>query len=232
MLGRKFAKAAATLLIAAGLVGPANAELILTISDGEESFTTTDFDDNGTVLFVGSVGSWVFNVTIGLADPMNGDDASTSSLDLASLNVSGRSETGGTLYISLTDTDNMVPYGDTNYYVGVGGNTDGTVTFASYVDSTNAAFGTETLLYETAVLTGSPFSASGSGGVEVEGPYSITTVATINHQHGFNVTSFAHTVEIPEPAVLALVGVGLLGMAFGIRAGRRRARRAPAVAMT
>jgi hypothetical protein len=203
------------------LAAPAQATLILTLSDGTESVTSTDLDADGAVIFIGSVGDWVLNITTGVTDPLIGDDSS-SRLDLSSINVTGSSNSGGTLYISLTDTNNTVPIGDTHYSIGVGGFTDGSISFRSYVDSTNTAFGTETLLYDTGLLTGWPFSSSGYGAVSVTGPYSITTVATLTHDNGFSISGFGHDVKVPEPRGLALLGIGLLGLAFGTRRAVRK----------
>lgn len=209
-----------TLLGSMFLVTSAQATLILSISDGTDTETVTDLDDNGAVLYIGSIGDWILNITIGVADPYIGDNNS-SRLDLSSLNVTGSSESGGSLYISLTDTDNNVPIGDTGFSIDVGGTTGGSISFQSYVDSGNTPFGTGTLLYDTGILSGGAFSTTGNGSVTVDGPYSITTIATIVHGDGWSLTGFNHGVEIPEPGSLALLGIGLLGLAFGIRRASR-----------
>ncbi len=207
---------AATLLLAS----PAQATLILSISDGTDTVTMTDLDGNGAVLFIGQIGDWILNITLGVTDPLIGD-TNTSRLDLSSLNVTGQSDSGGTLTISLTSTDLNVPYGDTSFTVDLGGTTDGSIGFRSYIDNTNSPFGTGTLLYDTGILTGGGFSSTGFGGITVAGPYSITTVATIIHDTGRSVSGFNHGVAIPEPASLALLGIGLLGLAFAIRRNSR-----------
>ncbi len=203
-------------------VSPAQAELILTLSDGETTVQTSDLNTDGAVLYAGSIGDWFLNITVGVANPIIGD-GNTSSLDLSSLNISGSSEDGGVLYISLTDTNNTVPFGATNYMVEYGGTSGGTVAFQSYVDTNNTAFGTETLLYDTGALDGA-FSGTGFGGVSLTGPYSITTVATITHEHGFMASGFNHGVTIPEPGSLALIGIGLLGLAIGVRRSSRKGK--------
>jgi len=197
-------------------VSSAQATLTLSISDGLDTDTVTDLDGNGGVLYIGSIGDWILNITIGVADPFIGD-SNTSRLDLSSLNVTGSSESGGTLYISLTDTDNDVPVGETGYSIDIGGTTGGSISFQSYVDSSNTPFGTGTLLYDTGILSGGAFSTSGNGSVTVDGTYSITTVATLVHDNGWTLTGFNHGVAISEPGSLALFGIGLLGLAFGIR---------------
>lgn len=202
----------------------AQAALILALSDGDDTEIVTDLNADGSVLYLGSIGDWILNVTIGLADALNADEG-MSRLDLSSLNVTGRSRSGGVLQIALTDTDNTVPFGDTNYSVQFGGITAGSISFQSYLDSSNTAFGTETLLYDTGVLGGA-YSGTGYGNIGVSGPYSITTVATITHTSGWSISGFNHAVQIPEPAGLALLGAGLLALSVALR-GRRARRSQP-----
>ncbi|MDJ0710589.1 MAG: hypothetical protein QNJ14_09375 [Woeseiaceae bacterium] len=206
----------AALLASIALAGPANATLILELSDGDETVTVSDWNENGAVLFVGSIGDWVLNVTLGASNPLIGDER-TARLDLSSLNITGNSQTGGVLTIRLTNTGIVAPHGDTNYLVEIGGTTNGQVSFQSYADSSNEGFGTGTLLHDTGIIGSGAFAHTGYGGVSVVGPYSLTTVATVDHSHGFSLTGFNHSIEVAEPAGLALLGIGLLGLAFGMR---------------
>jgi len=213
---RLFAGIGSIIVASLLLASPAQATLILLLSDGTDTEIVTDLDANGAVLYVGSIGDWILNITLGVADPLIGD-TNTAHLDLSSLNVTGWSGNGGTLRIGLTDTNVNVPHGETTYSVNLGGTTGGAISFQSFVDSTNTPFGTETLLYDTGILTGGAFSSFGNGGVMIDGPYSISTFATIRHRHGGLLTGFNHGVQISEPGSLALLGIGLLGLAFGIR---------------
>ena len=221
-LARRIVSTAAALTAGLILAAPAHSALILSLSDGTDTVTTIDLDEDGAVLFVGQIGDWVLNVTVGVADAFGDGDTQKSRLDLGSLNVTGSSENGGTLVISITDTGNTVPIGETGFSLNLGGTTDGTVSFESYVDSTNTAFGTDTLIHESGLLGDGAFAASGTGSVTVSGPYAITTIVRINHEDGKSVTGFIHGVEIQEPAGLALFAIGLLGLAVGIRKASRK----------
>jgi len=65
--------AAAALVSALSVVSaPANAGLILTLSDGSTTQTVSDANDtnpfDGIVSFVGTIGAWAFNFTSGLSE--------------------------------------------------------------------------------------------------------------------------------------------------------------------
>ena len=50
-------------------------------------------------------------------------------------------------------------------------------------------------------------------------PYSLTIVSTIIHQAGGGSTSFDAVINVPEPSMIALMSLGLVGLGF---AGRRK----------
>jgi hypothetical protein len=226
-LGASMARAKVSRLVVMGgllsfalvlTASPAQAALILRLTSGADSITITDGgvgDVNpnaGVITFIGSVGTFLLNVTTGTSTP------STASMDLNSVNVSSTS--GGTLLIELTDTD-FLATGDGTLRGDVGGTTQGAVQFWAYKCESNEAFCTSGS--DAAIHLG-PFSSGPFSGSETDGhgpldPYSMTLVAEIAHT-GTQVTTFDFQVQnIPEPAILVLFGLGLGAMAW---AGRRR----------
>lgn len=223
-------------LIVAGVMAfaakPAHALLEFDISDGA---TTTAFAeggaldeslDPGRIEFNDSIG--VFNIVLatGLSKPIIGSETEAV-LDLLSLSLS--STAGGSLTIKMTDTDftqaNYMGFMTTN----IGGTSTGSVNIKTYIDSTNTAFGTETLLADLDVAD---FSSSGiaafaghkSGWINTGAPYSLTMIVTVSHDNAGDLTSFdAELRVLPEPAALALFGIGLTGL--GLISRRRGARR-------
>ena len=164
----------------------------------------------GVVSSTASVGNWGVNVTTGLSYPVIGA-SDKPELDLNSVNVTS-GQLGGTLEILLEDTyDTLGEFNDsiTGFQFAVGGTTRGTVDYKVYVN--------DVLLSDVFIDQGPAFAYSdlmtpipGELGDEL----TLKILATIVHTAAGQVTSFdAHLTPIPEPASIALFGIGLLGFA-------------------
>ena len=166
---------------------------------------------DGSVAMLGALGDWSWNVITGTSSPLIGDEY-VDKLDLLSLNTSGGS---GTLYIRLTDTDFDKLLA--SYTTWFGGATEGTVSFQSYADASNEAFGKGILLADSGDISAGAFSGADSGGLVMSDPYSLSIYAAITHTGAGDASSFNYFVKVPEPGTLALFGIGLLGMGLATR---------------
>ena len=179
--------------------------------------TTGDLDPTtGSVVYTGGFGSFLMNATVGLSKPVL--DGPGNIFDLNSVSVSG---SAGSLTIGLTDTD-FYKKGAGFLNFSIGGTTDGSIAASAYMDASNIEFGTGTLLGSMSYTGGGLNSGFGynSSGTAINGtdPYSLTLVTTITHANATDTTSFDAAV-VPEPSILALISLGLVGLGF---AGRRK----------
>ena len=190
--------------------GSAHATLILTLDDGAGNTKTIvdngegDFDLSiGGIAWIGTLGTWIQNITGGLSNRPGVDGVAT--LDLVSLN---RSRSAGTLTITLTDglftTPNGPGFGATTEVGGVAG---GNISFNSLLNGSSVG---------TFSSGRGSFSGTSMSGVDTTGGFSLTQVATVTHG-GEGQSSFNIITTVPEPATLGLLGLGLIGLGFARR---------------
>lgn len=205
------AAATAAMIASPGLV---QAAAMMSISDGISTVQVTDGglgDSNpvaGVITWIGAIGVWTVNVDTGLSKPVLGS-AAQPHMDFNFVDVSSGA---GTLTLMFTDVDfsgtGTLPLG-----TGLGGTSNGTVAYSVYADSANVAFGMEQLVASLGPLGGA-YSGTASGNFDnAGGLYSLTQLITITHTRD-GVSSGDAELRVPEPGILALLGLGLAGVGF------------------
>ena len=220
------AGAAVVALVLAG-TKPSQATLMISLADNlGNSASVTDQgagDVNpalGAATFVGSVGNFFINVTTGLSKPILGS-ATLPDIDLSSVDVT--SALGGTLTLEVTDTDFIGNAGVADFVSAIGGTqgSGGSLSYSTFADCSNSAFGTGIALSSQSFSGGGAFSGSSTTPTSLcSGNYSLTELVSLSLPGGFNGTSFDANLAVPEPATLALFGAGLLALPFVTRRKR------------
>lgn len=195
--------------------------LQLSISDGiNPTILLTDALHTGVLAHNGPIGNWIVNVTTGTGTPVTGTPTMPV-IDLNSLVVSNT--LGGTLTMMLTETS-LIGSGGSDLFLGaIGGtvsnNPGTTLQYSAYVDSTNAAFGTETTV-GNALFNSGAFAYSQATYAQTASLYSVTQTVTITALPGnlnTNVSFNGELSMVPEPATLAILGFGLAALGVARR---------------
>lgn len=198
-----------------GLVGNAGAVATLYLSDGVVSVTVADgspLDSNpapGVVTYNGALGmNWTMNITTGLSKPDLGS-ATQPWMHLNSVNASSK----GAGNLTVMFSDNYFGPSSGNLNSKVGGTTQGSVSFQTYSDASNALFGQSSLLTSQGPFGTGAFANAQSVSFTGGFPFSLTEIATITHTtHG--VTSFSDEIRVPDAGVtVVLLGSSLIGLA-------------------
>lgn len=157
----------------------------------------------GVIVFNNAIDSFASVVAVGVSKPVVGDP-NTAQLSLSGVTSTGNS--GGTLTISLTDANYLSGTGGNTLTSAIGGTTDGTTTYQSYIDAGNAEFEIAAATVCTSGLQGpltGAFNDLTSGPCAVAGDFAMTVVADIalgpNSIQSFGAKT---TADIPQDEVL------------------------------
>ena len=164
--------------------------------------------DVGILVYAGPFEAFSVTVVV-ISKPLVGNP----SLAKVDMNVVSSTTSGGTLVVSVTDTDFPGPlFGDTTVISSIGGTTDLRTSFQTFVDTDNAAFGTGATSC-TAGLRG-PFSGVVTDTTQVpctlSGAFSVTAVSIHDHP-ARGIQSYGASIELDVPETQVPAGCRFTG---------------------
>jgi PEP-CTERM motif-containing protein len=194
-------------------VTTAHATMQLFVSDGTNSFTVSDSNNDGQIFFSQSFGSVTTSINVGLSKPLLPAGSGDSNMHLTTIDVV---TTGGvTLTVKLSDQDFSGDSSST-FSSAVGGvlsaAAGSSVTSSVLVDVNNTLFAGAQLCTPNASFGPGAFSSTCGGSLPTDNQYSITLADVISFT-GAGSVSVDHAVYIPEPSAMLLLGAGLIGLA-------------------
>lgn len=194
--------------------GPANADALLTISDGTNLITLND-GGTGQIVFDSltdsswnPAGGWLLEVDLATTEPLTG------SVQYPDMHLTVAATGVGSLTVTFTD-DAFSGDGMTQFLTQVGGviagGTGNSVTTSSSTSAGSlASFGPA----GPGVVSGAK-----SNLMDVTGPYTLSLATTLT-QAQLGTSSLDANVQVPEPGTLALLGAGILGCVLIVRRPR------------
>ena len=216
-------------------VGTSHAAFILKVEDVTNGVTTF-VNDNGvgdSVAMTGLINSTIVTpnasiiTSIGTSKPLGGNSPTVALMDLLNLDITSNSAID--IVISLTDTDfDLDGIGGLGLgFLGasIGGTLGSNIQNSLQVDY---FFNTSNVAFDTVGATSiSSATWNGPGGFSenvakaqvnpVNAPFSLTQIATI-HVEANQIISYDSEVSVvPEPSVLFLMGLGLIGLTVANR---------------
>jgi hypothetical protein len=198
----------AVLAMAMGFSSQAPADILLKATDGVKTVMVDDHATPGVATYSGIIDNFTLSVDVGTGFPAVGAPYYPI-LDLTSLDLT-TGTTGGTLTISLTETDFDTDAAFVDFASSIVGNyLNSSAMMSTYLDTTNAHFGTNTPL-SSGLLNNQSGVASAATGA---GPFSLTEIVTV--AAGANsLASVDAAIMVPEPTPLYLLGAALFGLAM------------------
>lgn len=202
---------------------PASAEACIRASSVSGGFDTLICDNDagdadplvGVILASVTGTGFTVNIDIGLSKPVVGT-AAAPEIDLAFVVVT---TTAGDLSIKFGDTDFLAFGSPVTGFLQIGGTTTagatGTLDLRFFGANTLAGLGTSV---DAINFAGSPFAVSTNASYDANSPYGLALFLDFLFTGAGSTTGDAN-FRVPEPATLALIGLGLMGLGV---AGRRR----------